>query len=273
LVAIFAERCLRHDTSRWLPLGLAPLVSMAADKTPLVAKTIVQTVATILPLVLRSFAGEARTWTDLHQSAWNAWLRLKSSTLRDMESASEPVRSAVLKLMEVIVITNTCTGSNRNIIASQQQQSSSTSTTTAASVRLRAEPFAQSDLPHDHPSMNIAQLNMEADEILQRLVDLAQSGKLTATNQSVAISCISSLARSRPQYIDRLVPVLLRIPQSSSSMPDTQLRRMNFVLKTQLVSLLKSRAAEDYWSTITDTLNSMPHQYHLSLLSHLYDGS
>ncbi|KAL0254366.1 hypothetical protein SLS55_009841 [Diplodia seriata] len=186
-----------------------------------VVKAIVQTAASIYPLLFRYIIGNP------HDNAnWQKMAQVKSNILRRMDSAPPGVRICCIKFVQRVVQTQT-----PGLIADPR--------------RPEHNEISLALVPRDHPLIPPPNLEAEASGLLDRLLSILQDEISDALLVTATLNCLGSLIRTRASIANKIVSTVLNFnPLKLANSPMTpkskvMIKSMERTVRALLVNVVK----------------------------------
>ena len=192
--------------------------------------------------LLRALCVPAVSWSPPLHSLHNMMSALMARAMERVASNHDGVRSIALKFMETVIV---CNSSHQAAL-----------TGAAGSAEEHRHGFSLSDVPPDHPVLNPAAMQREADEVLARFTAIALSGRLSESNFHVVVFALGSLVHQRPQFLPQAIIPLEQLA-AYQRLPRSQLKRVQNTLRVVLMNLLRYTKAEPFWDRVENALDTM----------------
>ncbi|KAF2836325.1 hypothetical protein M501DRAFT_267523 [Patellaria atrata CBS 101060] len=245
LAETFSSPLLGVDEKRQLSLGvldtLKGYLEVPGEDTAVV-KNVVQTAASIFPLVFRHIINNP------HDSAtWQKMAAIKSNILRRMDSSPPGVRVCCIKFIQRVVQTQT-----PGVISDPR--------------RPENNELSSALVPRDHPVIPPPQLEAEASGLLDRLLGILQEEVSDALMVTATMNILGSLIRYRPTIANKIISVVLnfnpfRLAQFQPFTPKTKvmIRSMERTMRSLLVHLIKKNPHHPLGPRIQQAVERLQH--------------
>ncbi|XP_010543210.1 PREDICTED: uncharacterized protein LOC104816196 isoform X2 [Tarenaya hassleriana] len=195
---ILGEIGLKHLD--YLPEIVPVFIEALKDETPAVARQVIACGANLFRSTLESVAVQGLHSSELNElleSSWAWMLKFKDEICSLAFEGRGGVRLLAMKFVETLIVLYTPDTSGSLEPPSHEGN--------------RAE-FNISFLRGGHPVLNVGDLSIEASQKLGLLLDQLRHPAVKSLNSSaiiVLINSLSSVAKKRPAYCGRILPVLL----------------------------------------------------------------
>ncbi|KAJ0979353.1 hypothetical protein J5N97_014827 [Dioscorea zingiberensis] len=213
-----------------LPEMVPTLISFLKDDTPAVVRQAIKTGAFLFQYVLVKVAIKGLYSGELDEVLKECWawmLNFKNAVLPIVTQAgSDGIKLLAIKFVEAMILLYT------------------------------PDPNGSVDPPHEavddlefniswlrggHPALSVGDLAMEASQSLGLLLDLLRFPQVKSLSNSIIIVLVSSLsaiAKKRPSFYGRILPVLLSLDPASSVIKGGQVPGAYHALKNAFVACL-----------------------------------
>ncbi|XP_010423951.1 PREDICTED: uncharacterized protein LOC104708990 [Camelina sativa] len=203
-----------------LPEIVPLLIKSLEDETPAVARQVIACVADLFRSTLERVAVQglhSSELNDLLESSWTWMIKVKDEICSvAFKQGNSGVKLCAMKFVEALILLYTPhEGSEAD--------------------------FNITILRGGHPVLNIGDLSIEASQKLGLLLDQLRHPAAKSLNSStiiVLINSLSSVAKKRPAYCGRILPVLLSL-DPLSFLKGVHAAAANLALKTVFLSYLK----------------------------------
>ncbi|XP_044496131.1 uncharacterized protein LOC123218660 isoform X2 [Mangifera indica] len=225
---IIGEVGLKH--SQLLPEIIPVLISVLDDSAPAVARQAITCGLDLFRSTLVKLAIQGLHLSDLNnsiESSWTWMLKFKEKICLMAFQGSGGVRLLALKFVEAVILLYT-PDPNGSLKPSSDEGN--------------LVEFNISWLRGGHPVVNVGDLSVEASEKLGLLLDQLRFPTVRALTSSVIVVLIKSLsaiAKKRPAYYGRILPVLLALDPPTSVIKGMHISSSHHALKSALLSCLK----------------------------------
>nr|XP_029120291.1 uncharacterized protein LOC105044609 isoform X2 [Elaeis guineensis] len=234
-----------------LPEMIPSLIFFLKDETPAVARQAIITGTYLFRSVLEKVVIQGLCSSDVDDSLKSSWtwmLEYKNAVFPiAVQPGSEGVRLLAVKFIEAIILLYT------------------------------PDPDVSSDPPHEacegmgfniswlrggHPLLNVGDLAMEASQSLGLLLDQLRFPQMKSLSNSIVIVLINSLsaiAKKRPSFYGRILPVLLGLDPASSVIKGVQVPNAHHALKNAFMACLKCThsSAEPWRARLVEALKAI----------------
>lgn len=232
-----------------LPDMVPTLISFLKDETPAVARQAITTGTNLFRNVLEKVVIQGLYSSGIDDPlklSWTWMLRFKSAVfLMAFQPGIDGIRLLAVKFIEALVLLYT------------------------------PDPDLPSDPPNDagsgfniswlkggHPLLNVGDLALEASHSLRLLLDqlkLPQVKSLSNSMIIVLINSLSAIAKRRPSFYGRILPVLLCLDPASSVIKGVQVPGGHHALKNAFVACLKCThsSAAPWRARLVEALKTM----------------
>ncbi|XP_043816322.1 uncharacterized protein LOC110622332 isoform X2 [Manihot esculenta] len=226
---IIGEIGLRH--LEFVPEIVPVLISVLEDRAPAVARQAITCGVNLFRSTLQKLALQGLYTSeldDLLKSSWSSMLEFKEKMYSiAFQPGSGGVRLLALKFVEAVILLYTPDPNG-----------------SPEPPRHEGEPveFNVSWLRSGHPVLNVGDLSIEASKRLGLLLDQLRLPTVKSLNNLVIVVLINSLAtiaKKRPPYYGRILPVLLGLGPSSSGIEVMNASGANHALKSAFLTCLK----------------------------------
>ncbi|ERN05241.1 symplekin isoform X1 [Amborella trichopoda] len=227
LAEMIGEIGLKHR--QFLPEMVPVLISFLKDDTPAVAKQAITTGTNLFRSTLEDVALQALP-DSLRESSWTCMLNFKEAVYPvAFQSGSEGVRSLAVRFVEatILLFTPDPNASSRPVPPEGGGKS---------------EGFSISWIQGGLPLLAAADLALEASKNLGMLLDLLRSPSVRGLPYSVIfvlINSLSTIARKRPAFFGRILPVLLVLDPSTVVIKGALVSNVRHALKNAFLACLK----------------------------------
>ncbi|RDL38396.1 uncharacterized protein BP5553_02736 [Venustampulla echinocandica] len=201
LAETFASPTLPADQKETLSLSVLEVIKNMIEnpnEDSAVVKSVVQTAASIYPLVFRWMINNS-----YDGPTWERMLAIKSRILRIWDTAVPGVRICCIKFAQRVVLVQTA-GPNAD--------------------PRRGDPLevSLSMVPQNHPLLAPRNLEAEASGLLDRMLSVFQESISDAILVDATLNTLSILIRARPQVANRILNVILNFnPLKQANSPMT----------------------------------------------------
>ncbi|GAV75491.1 DUF3453 domain-containing protein/Symplekin_C domain-containing protein [Cephalotus follicularis] len=218
----------------FLPEIVPVLMNVLQDDTPAVARQAIACGIDLFRCIIEKIAILGLYSSELDASLESSWawmLKFKDQVYAiAFQPGSGGVRLLALKFVEAVILLYTPDpiGSSEPPPPSQEKNSVG---------------FNISWLRGGHPVLNVGDLSIEASQRLGLLLDQLRFPRVKSLSNSVIIVLINSLseiAKKRPAYYGRILPVLLGLDPPSSVIKGVHVLGARHALKNAFLSCLKS---------------------------------
>ncbi|KAL5710252.1 hypothetical protein ACHQM5_020841 [Ranunculus cassubicifolius] len=213
----------------FVPELLPVLIDLFGDDTPAVARQAIVSGTSLFCKTLEKVAVQGLHSSGLDvslTSSWD-WMRKFKDTLYPIavQPGTDGIRVLAVKFVEAMILLYTPDPDR-----SSESQSHQT-----------CDGFDISCLRGGHPLLNAGDLSMEASQSLGLLLDQLRSPKVKSLSHSVIIVLIMSLseiAKKRPSFHGRILPVLLGLEPPVSVIKGLPVAGVHHTLRNAFLSLL-----------------------------------
>ncbi|KAL5710209.1 hypothetical protein ACHQM5_020801 [Ranunculus cassubicifolius] len=213
----------------FVPELLPVLIDLFGDDTPAVARQAIVSGTSLFCKTLEKVAVQGLHSSGLDvslTSSWD-WMRKFKDTLYPIavQPGTDGIRVLAVKFVEAMILLYTPDPDR-----SSESQSHQT-----------CDGFDISCLRGGHPLLNAGDLSMEASQSLGLLLDQLRSPKVKSLSHSVIIVLIKSLseiAKKRPSFHGRILPVLLGLEPPVSVIKGLPVAGVHHTLRNAFLSLL-----------------------------------
>ncbi|GMH26513.1 hypothetical protein Nepgr_028356 [Nepenthes gracilis] len=216
----------------FLPEIVPILMTVVEDDTPAVARQALASGTNIFRFTLEKVAIQGLHTSELDdalESAWAWMVKLKEQIYSlAFQFGIDGRKLLALKFVEAIILMYT---PDPNGIAEPPQV-----------VEGMLMEFNISWIRRGHPLLKIGDLSIEASQSLGLLLDQLRFPVVKSQSMStiiVLINCLSTIARKRPSFYGRILPVLLSLDLSNFAVITAHVRAMHLALKNAFVSCLQ----------------------------------
>ncbi|CAN6991438.1 unnamed protein product [Brassica oleracea var. botrytis] len=206
-----------------LPEIVPLFIKSLHDDTPAVVRQVIASASTLFPSTLHKFALQGLHSSELDellQSSWTWMLKFKDEICSlAFKQGNSGVKLCAMKFVQALILLYT----------------------PDPSVSLESQDFNISILRGGHPVLNIGDLSIEASQKLASLLDQLRHPVAKSLNSSTIIfliNSLSSVAKKRPAYCGRILPVLLSL-DAPSFLKGVHAAAANLALKTVFLSCLE----------------------------------
>ncbi|KAG5407955.1 hypothetical protein IGI04_004274 [Brassica rapa subsp. trilocularis] len=206
-----------------LPEIVPLFIKSLQDDTPAVVRQLIASASALFPSTLHKFALQGLHSSELDellQSSWSWMLKLKDEICSlAFKQGNSGVKLCAMKFVEALILLYT----------------------PDPSLSLDSQDFNISILRGGHPVLNIGDLSIEASQKLGSLLDQLRHPAAKSLNSSTIIfliNSLSSVAKKRPAYCGRILPVLLSL-DAPSFLKGVHAAAANLALKTVFLSCLE----------------------------------
>ncbi|CAG7891074.1 unnamed protein product [Brassica rapa] len=206
-----------------LPEIVPLFIKSLQDDTPAVVRQVIASASALFPSTLHKFALQGLHSSELDellQSSWTWMLKLKDEICSlAFKQGNSGVKLCAMKFVEALILLYT----------------------PDPSLSLDSQDFNISILRGGHPVLNIGDLSIEASQKLGSLLDQLRHPAAKSLNSSTIIfliNSLSSVAKKRPAYCGRILPVLLSL-DAPSFLKGVHAAAANLALKTVFLSCLE----------------------------------
>ncbi|KAL0680428.1 hypothetical protein Bca4012_047275 [Brassica carinata] len=206
-----------------LPEIVPLFIKSLQDDTPAVVRQVIASASALFPSTLHKFALQGLHSSELDellQSSWTWMLKFKDEICSlAFKQGNSGVKLCAMKFVEALILLYT----------------------PDPSVSLESQDFNISILRGGHPVLNIGDLSIEASQKLALLLDQLRHPAAKSLNSSTIIfliNSLSSVAKKRPAYCGRILPVLLSL-DAPSFLKGVHAAAANLALKTVFLSCLE----------------------------------
>ncbi|CAN6838086.1 unnamed protein product [Brassica oleracea] len=206
-----------------LPEIVPLFIKSLQDDTPAVVRQVIASASTLFPSTLHKFALQGLHSSELDellQSSWTWMLKFKDEICSlAFKQGNSGVKLCAMKFVQALILLYT----------------------PDPSVSLESQDFNISILRGGHPVLNIGDLSIEASQKLASLLDQLRHPVAKSLNSSTIIfliNSLSSVAKKRPAYCGRILPVLLSL-DAPSFLKGVHAAAANLALKTVFLSCLE----------------------------------
>ncbi|KAK4997930.1 hypothetical protein LTR66_002740 [Elasticomyces elasticus] len=253
LAETFASPMLSAEEKQKLCLGVLDQLKAFLD-TPaedtVVIKSVVQTAASIYPLVFRHIIANPHDGPT-----WQKMAAIKSSILRRMDTAPPGVRICCIKFVQRVVQTQTL-GSVVDPRRPDQNE------------------ISLALVPQDHPVIPPSNLEAEASGLLDRLLGVLQENTSDALIATATLNSLGALVRYRPSIANKILSTVLNfnpLRQTNSSMTPKRkvmIRSMARTTRAFLFNILKRNNNHPLGGRIQQYIERLQHS-----LTEVFDES
>ncbi|XP_013620490.1 PREDICTED: symplekin isoform X2 [Brassica oleracea var. oleracea] len=206
-----------------LPEIVPLFIKSLQDDTPAVVRQVIASASALFPSTLHKFALQGLHSSELDellQSSWTWMLKFKDEICSlAFKQGNSGVKLCAIKFVQALILLYT----------------------PDPSVSLESQDFNISILRGGHPVLNIGDLSIEASQKLASLLDQLRHPAAKSLNSSTIIfliNSLSSVAKKRPAYCGRILPVLLSL-DAPSFLKGVHAAAANLALKTVFLSCLE----------------------------------
>ncbi|KAH0895429.1 hypothetical protein HID58_044997 [Brassica napus] len=206
-----------------LPEIVPLFIKSLQDDTPAVVRQVIASASALFRSTLHKFALQGLHSSELDellQSSWTWMLKLKDEICSlAFKQGNSGVKLCAMKFVEALILLYT----------------------PDPSLSLDSQDFNISILRGGHPVLNIGDLSIEASQKLGSLLDQLRHPAAKSLNSSTIIfliNSLSSVAKKRPAYCGRILPVLLSL-DAPSFLKGVHAAAANLALKTVFLSCLE----------------------------------
>ncbi|KAL9426002.1 hypothetical protein AB3S75_032884 [Citrus x aurantiifolia] len=222
---VIGEVGLKHV--QLVPEIVPVLISVLDDATPAVARQAITSGLDLFRFTLEKVAIQGLHSSDLDsslESSWDWMLKFKDKVYSiAFQPGGGGVRLLALKFVEAVILLYT-PDPNGSLKPPSDEE------------------FNISWLRGCHPLLNVGDLSIEASEKLGLLLDQLRSPTVKSLSSLVVVVLINSLsaiARKRPPYYGRILPVLLGLDPPTSVIEGMHISGPQHALKNALLACLK----------------------------------
>jgi symplekin len=223
---------LKH--SEFLPEIIPTLIIMLKDVTPAVARQSIACGIDIFRCTLVKIAIQGLYSSELDETLESSWewvLKLRDEIYSlAFQTGSDGRRLLALKFIESVILLYTPDPAGSSEPPKNQNYEGT------------LMEFNMSWLRGGHPVLNVGDLSKEASQSLGLLLDQLRIPTVSSVSNLmliVLINSLSTIAKKRPAFYGRILPVLLGLGTSSSASKGIQASGAHLALKNAFLSCLK----------------------------------
>ncbi|KAF9596937.1 hypothetical protein IFM89_014516 [Coptis chinensis] len=216
-----------------IPEMMPVLLSLLKDDTPAVARQAIISGTSLYRGVLEKVAVQGLHSSGLDESvelSWDWMLKFKDTLYQiAFQAGSDGIRLLALKFVEAVIL-----------LYSPDPESSSEPQPQEAGGKTAG--FDISWLRGGHPLLNAGDLSVEASQSLGLLLDQLRFPKVKSLSNSmivVLIKSLSAIAKKRPAFYGRILPVLLGLDPPVSVIKGICITGVQHTLRNAFLSCLK----------------------------------
>lgn len=237
-----------------LPEIIPVLISLLKDGTPAVARQAITCAIDLFRCTLEKVAIQGLYSSELDvslESSWEWMLKFKDKIYSiAFQPGSDGRRLLALKFVESVILLYTPDPNGSSDPPSNQPSEG------------KFVEFNISWLRGGHPVLNVGDLSIQASQSLGLLLDQLRFPTVKSISNSMIIVLINSLsviARKRPSFYGRILPVLLGLDPSSSVIEGVHISGAHHALRNAFLSCLKCThpGAAPWRDRLVDALNEM----------------
>ncbi|KAF8103777.1 hypothetical protein N665_0185s0049 [Sinapis alba] len=213
-----------------LPEIVPLFIKSLQDDTPAVVRQVIASASALFRSTLQKFALQGLHSSELDellQSSWTCMLKFKDEICSvAFKQGNSGVKLCAMKFVEALILLYT---PDPNVSLESPSHEG-----------IQAD-FNISILRGGHPVLNIGDLSIEASKKLALLLDQLRHPAAKSLNSSTIvflINSLSSVAKKRPAYCGRILPVLLSL-DAPSFLKGVHAAAANLALKTVFLSCLE----------------------------------
>ncbi|XP_050380986.1 uncharacterized protein LOC126798167 [Argentina anserina] len=215
----------------FVPEIVTSLINALSDDTPAVARQAISSGSDLFRCVLEKVALQGLHSSELDsllESAWSWMLRLKDEIFSiAFKPGSGGVRLLALKFVQAVVLLYTPDPNGSQEPPAHEGHSVE---------------FNISWLRGGHPLLNVGDLSIEASQSLGLLLDQLRFPTVKSLGNLVIVVLInglSAIAKNRPAFYGRILPVLLGFDPSSAVINGIRVSGAHYALKNAFITCLK----------------------------------
>ncbi|XP_058110235.1 uncharacterized protein LOC131253301 isoform X3 [Magnolia sinica] len=233
-----------------LPEMLPVLISFLKDDTPAVARQAITTGTNLFRSLLQKIAIQGLFSSEMGNSLESSWtwiLKFKDAVCPiAFQPGSDGVRLLAVKFVEALILLYTPDPNGSSQPPPHEAGNG----------------FNISWLRSGHPLLNVGDLAVEASQSLGLLLDQLRFPSVKSLSNSIIIILINSLsaiAKKRPLFYGRILPVLLGLDPSCSVIKGVQVSGAHHALKNAFLACLKCThpGAAPWRDRLVDALKAM----------------
>ncbi|KAF6153639.1 hypothetical protein GIB67_027506 [Kingdonia uniflora] len=217
-----------------LPEMVPVLIAFLKDDTPAVARQAITSGTDLFRCTLEKVAIQglhSSKLDDSLKSSWISMLKFKETIYPiAFQSGSDGIRLLAVKFVEAAILLYTPDPNGSSVSPPSQVSEENT------------VEFNISWLRGGHPVLSVGDLSNEASQSLGLLLDQLRSPRVKSLSNSIIIVLINSLsaiAKKRPAFYGRILPVLLSLDPSPSFIKGVRVCGVHHVLKNAFLSCLR----------------------------------
>ncbi|KAK9159079.1 hypothetical protein Scep_005653 [Stephania cephalantha] len=220
--------------TEFVPEIVPVLIAYLKDDTPAVARQAITSGTYLFRSILEKVAIQglhSSELDELHKTSWGWMLKFKD-TLHSIafQPGRDGIRLLSVKFVEAMVLLFTPDPNTSSEIPSIRTSN------------VKIEGFNISCVKGSHPVLKLGDLSIEAGQSLDSLLDLLRFPKVKSLSNSmmiVLINSLSAIAKKRPAFYGRILPVLLGLDPPISVIKGVRFAGVHHVLKISFLSCLK----------------------------------
>ncbi|KAK9168130.1 hypothetical protein Syun_000270 [Stephania yunnanensis] len=220
--------------TEFVPEIVPVLIAYLKDDTPAVARQAITSGTYLFRSILEKVAIQGLHSSELdesHKTSWGWMLKFKD-TLHSIafQPGRDGIRLLSVKFVEAMVLLYTPDPNTSSEIPSIRTSN------------VKMEGFNISCVKGSHPVLKLGDLSIEAGQSLDSLLDLLRFPKVKSLSNSmmiVLINSLSTIAKKRPAFYGRILPVLLGLDPPISVIKGVRFAGVHHVLKISFLSCLK----------------------------------
>uniref|UniRef100_A0A1D1XLC0 Symplekin n=1 Tax=Anthurium amnicola TaxID=1678845 RepID=A0A1D1XLC0_9ARAE len=234
-----------------LPEIVPTLVYLLKDETPAVTRQAIVSGTTLFHNVLEKLVIQGIHSSELDHSldlSWESILKFKDAVFPiAFQHGSDGVRLLAIKFIEAMILLYT---PDPNISSEPPSQIGD------------GLGFNISWVRGCHPVLNVGELATEASKSLGMLLDQLRFPQVKSLSNSiiiVLINCLSAIARKRPSFYGRVLPVLLTLDPATAVVKGMEVSGAYHALKSAFLTCLQCThpAAAPWRSRLVEALRAM----------------
>lgn len=222
-----------------LPRIVAILPPLLADENVAVTKKLTLCLSSVYKTALQWLV-KCKVLTEAMEQVWLGVTQMKSSVTKLIDSDNDGVRTHTIKFLESIVITLTKTSQSADVESTLPSE------------------VCVSDIPDDHPLLNVKKLEEEGQQAFNILLAYQSSPHISSVNLMTCMGSLTTIVKQRPVYMKSVVQgfesLHVNLPPTLSKSQVSSVRKN---LKMQMLTLLRLPDAIEFQYNITTLLTDL----------------